>query len=85
MFGRARSRLHVQVTAADLPAMGRLMDAIDERRNHIRELGSTRSENGVHQVDVEIRARTGRDATAVLAELDALEGVDVAAMGPSED
>ena len=30
MFGRSRSRLQVQVTAADLPAMGRLMDAIDE-------------------------------------------------------
>jgi len=85
MFGGSRSRLHVQVTAADLPAMGRLMDAIDERRNHIREMGSTRSESGVRQVDLEIRARTGRDATAVLAELDALEGVDVATMGPSED
>ena len=85
MFGRSRSRLHVQVTAADLPAMGRLMDAIDEGRDHFRELGSTRSESGLHQVDLEIRAKTGRDAAAFLAELDALEGVDVAATGPSED
>ena len=85
MFGRSRSRLHVQVTAADLAAMGRLMDAIDERRDHFREIGSTRSESGLHQVDLEIRARTGQDAAAYLAELDALEGVDVAATGPSED
>ena len=85
LFGGSRSRLHVQVTAADLPAMGRLMDAMDEGRDHFRELGSTRSESGVHQVDIEIRAKTGRDAAAFLAELETLEGVDVAATGPTED
>ena len=85
MFGRSRSRLKVQVTAADLQAMGRLMHAIDEGRDHFREVGSTRSESGLHMVDLEIRARTGADAAAFLAELDALEGVDVAATGPTED
>ena len=85
LFGRARSRLQVQVTATDLQAMGRLMHAIDEGRDHFREVGSTRSENGLHQVDLEIRAKTGADAAAFLAKLDALEGVDVAATGPNEE
>jgi len=85
MFGRSRSRLQVQVTAADLQAMGRLMHAIDEGRDHFREVGSTRSEAGLHQVDLEVRARTGADAAAFLADLDALEGVNVAATGPTED
>ena len=85
MFGRSRSRLQVQVTAANLQAMGRLMHAIDEGRDHFREVGSTRTDDGLHQVDLEVRARTGADAAAFLAELDALEGVNVAATGPTED
>ena len=61
------------------------MDAIDEGRDHFRELGSTRSESGLPPGRHRDPREDGRDAAGFLAELDALEGVDVAATGPSED
>ena len=86
MFGRSRSRLPGPGSPpTDLQAMGRLMHAMDEGRDHFREVGSTRTDDGLHRSTSKIRARTGADAAAFLAELDALEGVNVAATGPTED
>jgi putative Mg2+ transporter-C (MgtC) family protein len=85
LFGPSRSRLHVQVLASDGAALGRLLEALDTHADTVREVGSTRSEHGAHQVDLEIRSRTGREAAALLAELDGLDGVDVASTGHNED
>ena len=85
LFGPSRSRLHVQVLASDGAALGRLLEALDTHADTVREVGSTRSEHGAHQVDLEIRSRTGREAAALLAEFDGLDGVDVASTGHNED
>jgi hypothetical protein len=84
LFGSTRGRRHVQVSAADTPAFGRLLDALDDHGDKVREVGSTRSE-GVIRVDLEVRGRNGQEVAALLAELDALDGVDVSSTGPDED
>jgi len=85
LVGGSRRRLRVQVSAADTHALARLLDAIDDLRDQVRELGSTRSEGGAHVVDIEIRGRSGRGAAELLAQLDAIDGVDVSTTGPHED
>jgi putative Mg2+ transporter-C (MgtC) family protein len=85
MFGGPRGRLHVVVSASDTAALGRLIEVIGQRSDHIRQIGSSRSESGVHHVELEIRGRGSKQAGHLLAELDALDGVDVASTGPSED
>jgi putative Mg2+ transporter-C (MgtC) family protein len=85
LFGASRIRLHVQLSASDAAALGRLFEALDKHAEKVRHIGSTRSEHGAHLVNLEIRGRTGREAAALLAELDALDGVDVATTGPNED
>ena len=85
LFGASRNRLHAQLSASDATALGRLFEAIEKHAEMVREMGSTRSEHGAHLVNLEIRGRTGREAAALLAELDALDGIDVAATGPNED
>lgn len=85
LFGASRSRLHAQLSASDANALGRLFEAIEKHAEMVREMGSARSEHGAHLVSLEIRGRTGREAAALLAELDALDGVDVASTGPNED
>jgi hypothetical protein len=72
------------VSAADTAAFGRLLDALDDHGDRVREVGSTRSEGAIH-VDLEVRGRSGQEVAALLAELDALEGVDVASTGPDDD
>ena len=85
LFGSTRGRRHVQVSAADTGAFGRLLDALDEHGDRVREVGSTRTDKGAIHVDLEIRGRSGREVAALLAELDELEGVDVASSGPDVD
>jgi putative Mg2+ transporter-C (MgtC) family protein len=85
LFATTRSRRHVRVSAADTAAFGRLLDALDEHADKFRELGGSRSDGGALQVDLEVRGRSGREVAALLAELDALEGVDVGATGPNVD
>jgi putative Mg2+ transporter-C (MgtC) family protein len=85
LFGSTRGRRHVQVSAADTAAFGRLLDALDEHADRAREVGSTRSDTGAIQVDLEVRGRSGQEVAALLAELDALEGVDVSSTGPDVD
>jgi putative Mg2+ transporter-C (MgtC) family protein len=84
LFGSTRGRRHVQVSAADTRAFGRLLDALDDHGDKVREVGSTRSEGAI-QVDLEVRGRSGQEVAALLAELDALEGVDVSSTGPDVD
>ena len=85
LFGSVRSRRHVQVTAADTPAYGRLLDALGQHADRLHEVGSTRSDEGAMQVDIEVRGRSGQEIAALLAEIDALDGVDIASTGPDED
>ena len=85
LFGSTRGRRQVQVSAADAGAFGRLLDALDEHADRVREVGSSRSDTGAIHVDLEVRGRSGREVAALLAELDALEGVDVSSTGPDVD
>lgn len=85
LFGSTRGRRHVQVTAADTSAFGRLLDALDEHADRVREVGSTRSDTGAIHVDLDVRGRSGEEVAALLAELDALEGVDLTSTGPDVD
>jgi putative Mg2+ transporter-C (MgtC) family protein len=85
LFGATRRRLHVQISAADTAAFGRLLDALDRHADRVRQVGSTRSERGAHQVDLDIRGRNGPEIAELLAELDALDGVDVGGTGSDED
>ena len=85
LFGSTRGRRHVQVSAADTGAFGRLLDALDEHGDRVREVGSTRTDKGAIHVDLEIRGRSGREVAALLSELDRLEGVDVSSSGPDVD
>jgi hypothetical protein len=73
------------VSAADTHAFGRLLDALDEHADRVREVGSTRAETGAIHVDLEIRGRSGQEVAALLAEFDALEGVDISSTGPDDD
>ena len=85
LFGSTRGRRHVQVSAADTRAFGRLLDALDEHADRVREVGSTRSDTGAIHVDLDVRGRSGEEVAALLAELDALEGVDLSSTGPDVD
>jgi putative Mg2+ transporter-C (MgtC) family protein len=85
LFGAGRRRLHVQISAADTAAFGRLLDALDQHADRVRQVGSTRSERGAHQVDLDIRGRSGPEIAELLAELDALDGVDVGGTGSDEE
>ena len=85
LFGSTRGRRHVQVSAADTRAFGRLLDALDDHADRVREVGSTRADTGAIHVDLEIRGRSGHEVAALLAELDALDGVDVSSTGPDVD
>jgi len=85
LFGSTRGRRHVQVSTADTRAFGRLLDALDEHADRVREVGSTRSDTGAIHVDLDVRGRSGEEVAALLAELDALEGVDVSSTGPDVD
>jgi putative Mg2+ transporter-C (MgtC) family protein len=85
LFGSSPSRRHVRVAAANTAAFGRLLDALDEHAGKFREMGSTRSDDGALLVDIEIRGRSGQEVAALLAELDAVDGVDIASTGPDED
>ena len=85
LFGSTRGRRHVQVSAADTNAFGRLLDALDDHSDRVREVGSTRTGTGAIHVDLEVRGRSGQDVAALLAELDHLDGVDVSATGPDDD
>ena len=84
LFGQSHSRHNVQVSAEDTAALGRLLVAVDGHADALRELGSTRLQRGAHRVDLEIRGRTGHEVAALLEELDALDGVDIASTGPNE-
>lgn len=84
LFGGEHNRLQVQVTAADAAALGRLFQAISERKVHVREIASTRSETGTHQVELELRGGSTERTGQLLAELDAIDGVDVGATRPRE-
>ena len=85
LFGSTRGRRHVQVSAADTGSFGRLLDALDEHADRVREVGSSRSDTGAIQIDLEVRGRSGQEVAELLAELDALEGVDVSSTGPDVD
>jgi hypothetical protein len=85
LFGSTGNRHYVQIAAANTAAFGRLLEAIDERAGKVREVGSTRSEQGGLEVNLEIRGRSGQEVAALLAELDALDGIDIASTGPDED
>jgi putative Mg2+ transporter-C (MgtC) family protein len=85
LFGSTRGRRHVQVSAADTRSFGRLLDALDEHADRVREVGSTRTEAGAIDVDLEIRGRSGQEVAALLAELDELEGVAISSTGQDDD
>ena len=85
LFGASPSRLHVNVAARDTESFGRLLETIAGHPKEIRPLASTRAEGGVHEMQVEIRGRSGRRTAELLAQLDAIDGVDVASTGPTED
>ena len=85
LFGPTRGRRHVQVSAADARAFGRLLDALDGHADRVREVGSTRPDKGAILVDLEVRGRSGQEVATLLAELDELEGVDIASTGPDDD
>jgi len=83
--GNERGRLRVRIDVAGEGALGRLFEALSEREDHIRHLASSRSPEGVHGVDLEIRGRTTKHAAQILEELERLEGVEVATTAPAGD
>ena len=85
LFGSTRGRRHVQVSAADSDAFGRLLDSLDEHADKVREVGTTRTDKGLIHVDLDVRGRSGQEVAALLAELDQLEGVNVWATRPDDD
>jgi putative Mg2+ transporter-C (MgtC) family protein len=85
LVGSGRGRLRVRLDAAGAPALGRLFEAAGGHGDHVRHLSSTRTQEGTHQVELEIRGRTPRQVSAILGELDAVEGVEVSATEPAGD
>ena len=85
LVGGSAERMRIQVEASGTEALGRLLEVVSKLGEHVRHLGSARTEQGSHQVELEIRSRTARERTRILTELDAIEGVELAATEPVGD
>ena len=85
LVGTTEGRVHVRLQASGTESLGRLLETLAKRRGTVRQEGSTRVEDGAHQVEVEIRARSAKQVSQILRELDAIDGVTITSTEPSGD
>jgi putative Mg2+ transporter-C (MgtC) family protein len=85
LTGGGHGRLRVRLEASDSHALGLLLEALAGRGANVRHLASTRTAGGGHQVDLEIRGRSAREASQILDELEAVGGIQVTGTEPAGD
>jgi len=84
--GGNQERLRVRLDVSGTAALGLLLEAVGRHKANVRHLGSERAEDGGgHTVELEVRGRGPKTASRILAELDELDGVDIAATDPLSD
>jgi putative Mg2+ transporter-C (MgtC) family protein len=85
LVGSSEGRVHARLEASGTDSLGRLLEALARHGGTVRQEGSSRVEDGSHRVEIEIQARSAKQAAQILRELDAIDGVTIAATEPSGD
>ena len=80
-----QGRLRVRLSVSGTKALGRLFEALARRKASVRHLASERTDTGGHLVELELRAPAARDASEIITELEAIDGVELAATEPLGD
>jgi uncharacterized membrane protein YhiD involved in acid resistance len=78
-------RLHVRLDASSTEALARMLETNAARPAQVRQLGSERTADGRHRVDLELRGRNAESVARILRELDAIEGIAIEATEPLVD
>ena len=78
-------RLHVRLDASSTEALARMLETTAARPAQVRQLGSERTPDGRHRVDLELRGRNAESVARILRELDAIEGIAVGSTEPLVD
>ncbi len=84
-FGDDDARLHVDLHVGGTAQLATLMEELGRRHAHARLLATNRRQGGVHEVEVEIRARDAAAVARILQDLDEIDGVSVASAAPAGD